>query len=125
PMPGSVTRITDAKKINETNFSYRVAPQYFITPDIMAYATVATGYKGPVEDAESSSGIRTIAAETVMAEEIGTKTTWLDHRLMINMAVFNQRFKNFQTSAFDPIVNGFVLTNAGGMRSRGVELDTV
>jgi iron complex outermembrane receptor protein len=123
PMPGGVTRITDAKSIDNSNFSYRIAPQYFVTPEIMMYGSYATGYKGAVEDAESTSGIRTIAAETVKAFEVGTKTTLLDRRLVVNVAAFDQKFKNFQTSVFDPIVNGFVLGSAGGMKSRGVELD--
>ena len=35
------------QRISEENFSWRVGAQYDVTDDVMAYASVARGYKGP------------------------------------------------------------------------------
>jgi iron complex outermembrane receptor protein len=123
PLPGQKLRNPGFADADETNFSYRLGPQFHFTPNVMGYATFATGYKGPVVDAESSSVVRTVQPETVKSYEVGVKSSLFERRMVLNVAVFDEKFKNFQTSVWEPSLNGFVLGNAGGMRSRGTDVD--
>ena len=57
--------------------------------------------------------------------ELGAKSELFDRILRLNAAIFHEKFTNFQTQA-QIVVNGvptFVIDNAGGLRSRGVELE--
>ena len=66
-----------------------------------------------------------IGAETADAFELGLKTTLLDGALTANFAAFNAEYENFQANSFINI-NGVLttnLTNAGDVRTRGVEAD--
>jgi iron complex outermembrane receptor protein len=44
-------------------------------------------------------------------------------KLVLDIAVYHTLFKNYQAQAFDPVTLGFPLTNAGDVRSQGVEAD--
>ncbi|UNK78231.1 TonB-dependent receptor [Sphingopyxis granuli] len=109
-----------------TNFSWKVTGEYDVTPDIMVYANVARGYKGP---GLASSGIiqpdvsPLIRPEEVMAYDLGIKTSFLDNRATFNAALFYEDFTDFQTQIYDTSTNppGFRTTNAGGLRTKGVQ----
>ena len=123
PSPGGIRRPSGSGSANDTNFSYRLGPQYYITPRIMAYFTFATGYKGPVIDAESSNAVKLVDPETVKSYEAGLKSEFFDRRLLLDVAVFHEKFKDFQTSVWEPTINAFRLGNAGGLLSKGVEVN--
>jgi iron complex outermembrane recepter protein len=123
PFPGSSIWPAGSARADDRNFSFRTGPQYQITQNVMAYATLSTGYKGPVVDAESTSVVRTVAPETVRAYEAGVKSTLFDRRMILNVSVFDEKYKDFQTSVWEPSLNGFILGNAGGMKSRGTDVD--
>jgi len=54
--------------------------------------------------------------------ELGAKTRWLEHRLVVNAAVFDIEWKDIQTNVFLPC--GFItVVNAGKVRSRGGEVE--
>jgi iron complex outermembrane receptor protein len=122
PAPGGIIRPAGSGSAHDTNFSYRVGPQYHVTPNVMVYATASSGYKGPVIDAESTNIVRLVKPETVKSYEAGVKSELFDRRLVLDIAVFNEKFTNFQTSVWEPSINAFRLGNAGGLRSKGVEV---
>jgi iron complex outermembrane receptor protein len=91
----------------------------------MIYATYARGYKGPTINVVNGVS-NAIKPETVDSFEGGVKATLLDHRLTFNLALYWTEFKNFQAQAYDFSVLPLTvtLTNAGKLRTRGVEFDT-
>lgn len=114
------------------DLSWRLGVQYQIQPDTMLYATASKGYKGPAINytlgttaaslSASNNGI--VKPEIAHAYEAGIKSQWLDQRLTVNLAVFQEYFDNFQTSVAVP-GNAFastVLTNAAQMTSTGADL---
>jgi iron complex outermembrane receptor protein len=109
---------------NHTGYTYRVGPQYFITPDIQVYGTYAHGYKGPLIDT-SINVLDAIKPEEVDMFEGGLKSAWFDHRLTANVTLFHQQFKNYQVTVLNQqiVPNVFQLGNAGGMLSQGAELE--
>jgi iron complex outermembrane recepter protein len=110
---------------SNTDVSYKVGAQYAFTPDVMAYLTYATGYKGPAypQNLGSNAFDPYIAPETVKDLEGGLRSTLLDGRLRLNIAAFYEKFSDFQTQTYDPVAALFRLANAGGVRSQGVEVD--
>jgi len=124
PFPGASVKPSDAANASKNAPSYRAGLQYSYSPDLMAYATYAHGYKGPAEDTTNAI-IRAILPETVNSMEFGVKSSFFRHKLFLNLTVFNERFRNFQTTVLNtnivPVAQ--VLGNAGSQRTRGVEFE--
>lgn len=100
--------------------------QWDYSPSGMAYfswtrATKAGGFNA----AETSGLIEDFSYEPEKAEsfEIGLKADLVDGRARLNAAIFRTEFDDLQVGAFDPTVNGFVVTNAAEAVSQGVELE--
>ena len=92
----------------------------------MVYASYATGYK-PGGVAFLSNVYDPYKSETVETIEVGTKNEFLDHRLRLNVDVFDSTFKDFQaTTLTGPLPNyplGTIATgNAGQLVSKGAEV---
>jgi iron complex outermembrane receptor protein len=115
-----------------------ISLQQHFTPDWMGYATYARGYSpGAYNTTEAidTTGTTTspaklplVAKETVDNFEIGSKSTFLDHTLSLNVALFDTKYRNFQIQTFDETSTAInpplILTAAGGAQTRGAELDT-
>jgi len=106
------------------NVSGKLGLQYEPGKDFMAYATYSRGYKGP-----AISGVTQVVMidpETVDSIEAGARSTLLDGRLILNATVYSADYKNFQAQTLDAGANPptFTLSNAGLMRTRGVELES-
>ncbi len=112
------------------DLSWRGGVQYEFLPDAMVYGTVSRGYKGPAIGYSLSTNATEIAAtngdiikpEIVHAFEIGVKSQWFDRRLTANLAVYREKFDNFQTSVILPNQFGTVaITNANQLTSDGAD----
>jgi iron complex outermembrane recepter protein len=93
-----------------------------------AYAKYAKGYKTGGYNLRASSVAAFNAGfgeETLDAYEVGLKSTWLDNRLLVNVALFRSDYKDIQTSVPADAVNPAIIDifNAGRARIQGVELD--
>lgn len=115
-------------RTNSTNFSGKAGIQADLTENNIAYFTYSRGYKGPAFNVFfnlSKNGTNVIAPETSNAYEVGLKNTFLDGRLILNIAGFYAIYDNFQANNPD-LVAGVVVTrftNAGKVSTRGVEID--
>lgn len=109
-------------RFDNDDFSYRGSVQYKITPDVMAYVSYARGYKGPGFAGTNAALVR-IKPETVKSVEAGLKASFLDRKASLNVAVFHSKFTNFQTQAQNPVTKIVSLTNAGGQRTQGAEME--
>lgn len=114
-------------KVKGDNFSYRIAPQFQITPDVLLYATYSTGYK-PAGVAFVGNKYAPYRDETVKSWEAGIKSEWFNRRLRLNLDIFRSDFKDFQATILTKIPDGAgglldatVIGNAGGLRTQGVE----
>ncbi|WP_303830732.1 TonB-dependent receptor [Asticcacaulis taihuensis] len=99
------------------------------TPNLMTYATYATGWKGAgfnldreqktdyTVDTDSS-----FKAETSRSYEIGLKGRFLDRRLAIDVAAFDEAFRNFQLNTF--LGTTFVVDSVPHLRSKGIEVES-
>jgi len=112
---------------------------WHITPDILAYYTWSQGFRpggfnrgsGVISSTSPLYGIFSTplyySPDTLTNNEVGWKTEWLDHRLQVNGAVYQEDWKNTQIEIFDPSVTGNLTftTNGPDYRVRGVELQFI
>ncbi|KAB7648915.1 TonB-dependent receptor [Polymorphobacter fuscus] len=115
---------------NADNLSGKAGLQFDVNSDVMAYGTYSRGYKGPAYNIFfnlNANGTNVIAPETADSYEIGLKNVLFDGSLILNLAGYYAKYKNFQANNPD-LVAGVVITrftNAGDISTRGGELDLV
>lgn len=121
-----VTAIYDGDK-----FDYRVALDYRFSPEVLAYASVSTGFKGggvgprPFNPAQA----REFNPEKVRTYEIGLKTDLLDN-LRLNVTGYYNDFTDAQLTLLScPQFGGpgpcALPQNAGDAKQKGVEIELI
>jgi outer membrane receptor protein involved in Fe transport len=122
PFTPSVMRGTSSESV----VTFEASAKWNFTPDQMAYARVAKGYRpgGPIGllPAQLAAGAPTsYHSDTVIDYEGGVKGLWLDKRLSLDADVFYIDWQNIQLPT---LIAGFnVLSNGGGAISQGVEFN--
>ncbi|MBB5708228.1 TonB-dependent receptor [Sphingopyxis panaciterrulae] len=112
------TKRTDEKFMPSVNI------QYDVTPDVMLYASFATGFKAG--GWSIGQNLDEFDPETVKSYEAGIKASWLDRRLTTNITIFNSDYDDLQESTTIIDANGInqsVIANVGKARARGVDLE--
>ena len=119
---------------DKLNLSWKIAE------GVMVYATYSEGFRpggfnrGQGALAPSSPLYGTgfqiplfYGSDTLKNKEIGWKTTWFDHHLQFDGAIYQEDWLNVQLSIFDPSVYGNQIFTANGpdYRVRGVEGNVV
>ena len=128
--PGVQPAVANAGSTSANGSTVRIGPQYDFAPNVSGYATYSKGYKGPAFNVFFNMLNRdtlAIAPETSDSYELGLKSTLLDNKLRLNVAVFSTKYQNYQANFFD-LVSGAVVTrliNAGDVSTKGVEIDFV
>ena len=123
---------------NETNFSPLVTLQWDLSSSLMLYASAVQGFKSGGYDVRSNAhpnptvvsagtdpalvGAFEFDPEQARSFEVGAKTTFLEGRAELNLAVFRTDYSDLQSSQFDGGL-GFNVTNAGEAYSQGLEAD--
>jgi len=109
-----------------------VSLQYHVSHDSMVYATYARGYAPKVYNTtlyltSDAPNQLSIAPQTDIDNfEIGSKGTYFDHRLGLNIAAFDTQYNNFQIQTFSFVPGSTYPTLnliPGGVETRGVEVD--
>jgi len=106
-------------------FTYLVTPEFKISPDLMVYGRVASGYRigGPnlVTGAGLAAGIPSrYNPDKTTNYELGIKGSFFEHRLTFDAAAYYIDWKNFQISESTPSFISYE-GNAGGAKSEGLE----
>jgi len=105
-------------------FNPRATLQFEPSKKLLAYATVASGFKSGGFDtaATTDAGLATpFRPERVLSYEIGGKWLALDDRLIINAATYYAKYKDLQVQEFENLQ--YVTGNAGIANIPGVELE--
>jgi iron complex outermembrane receptor protein len=140
PTPLPLGPALDAQN-QQTNFSWKLGVQYAFSRDLMAYATVTRGYKGPQIQFNAPALDLTTVTELVLGlptpnasfslirpeiptdYELGLKSSMFDGRLAVDGDIFYTRIDQFQTSAFNPNNGTVEATNIPYVTTAGVEID--
>ena len=100
----------------------KVSVSYRWTEGFLTYATVSTGYRsGGFNGPDSGAPGQPIEEENAISYEAGVKSTWLDQRLLVNLAGFYTEYDDIQVATPGVLTNSFVV-NAAEARSTGMEL---
>ncbi|MGG5292083.1 TonB-dependent receptor [Pseudomonas shirazensis] len=107
-----------------------VSLAYHFNDQVMGYASLSHGEKSggvnlsvasaPVAGADSLL----IGSERANDAELGLKSSLFDQRLLLNANLFWTEVHGYQTNAYDDANLTSYLTNAGAVRSRGLELES-
>lgn len=85
-VPGLVSR-----ELDEDNTSWRIGLDWRVTDDTLAYANISKGYKSgsiPAVNSSTDAQIDPVTQESVLAYELGFKTTLLDGAMRLNGATW-------------------------------------
>jgi iron complex outermembrane recepter protein len=105
-----------------TKPSGRLGLEFKASPDLLLYATAARGYLGPTVTFSGTNGTRTdVKPQSVNDLTAGFKAQFMERRVTFNGSVFYDKYRNLQVGVFDGVE--FLTQNAGGMTSKGFELD--
>lgn len=114
---------------SENKFTGNIILTYEANDDLSTYASYSRGYKaGGFDISRAASTVTGISPdfefedETVNNMEVGLKARILDGRGRVNVALYRQNVKDFQTVLF--IGTGFELRNAGDIKLKGIEIDS-
>ena len=95
---------------NEKNWIYTASAQYNFTPDAMVYVSTGTSHRrGPsiFQSALLQSALQrsftNLASEDSKSYEIGLKSAWLDRKLIFNLSLYRQTFKNYPFKLASPV----------------------
>ena len=77
---------------------YRVSLDYRFSPEVLAYATFSTGFKGGGVGPRPFNAAQAVSfnPETLTAYEIGLKTDLFDRRVRLNLSAYFNKFKDAQ-----------------------------
>jgi iron complex outermembrane recepter protein len=106
-----------------TDFTYSIAPRWHVSNDTMVYARIASGYRpgGPnaLPPGTPSGVAHSFEADSTVNYEIGTRTSFLDNRLSVDVAAFVIDWTKIQL--LEIVENFGVNANGGSARSKGLE----
>ncbi len=102
-------------------FTYSGDARWHWTPQSMLYARIATGFVpgGPNDVLPGSTLSESYSSSKTTNYEVGIKSGLFDHRVSVDVSVFDINWKDIQLSALVGTLYGIV--NGGTARSDGVE----
>lgn len=104
--------------MQESSHTPKVNLAYRIDSDRMVYATYSEGFRPG--GLNRTPGVPPYLADYLKNYEVGWKTTWFDHRLRWNGAIFREDWNDFQFAFQGP--NGLIqIANGGQARIKGIE----
>ncbi len=102
------------------NVAPRVYTSYALSDDMHVYASAADGFRSGGFNAGDGIPQSSYAPEKIRSYELGSKTSFLDHSLSAEVALFFSRYEDIQY--FIPTSNGIgMLSNAGTAHIYGVD----
>jgi iron complex outermembrane receptor protein len=113
-------------KAKTDRLTWRLAANWKFTPEWMAYASVATGFKSPAFNTALvvEGGAAPVGRESNINYEVGAKGTLFDKRLQLAVSVFHTKYKDFQIVAIpDPNLPASRLTNVPEAVISGAEFE--
>lgn len=127
-LPGITPNIANEGSTSKSDYSARIGVQYDLTPSINLYSTLARGYKGPAYSISfnmAQAATRALEPETSVSFEAGMKGNFFNRALTLNLAAYSTEFEGFQANYSVEFNGAFStqLTNAGSVKSEGIEGD--
>ena len=106
-------------KLDEGVTTWMGNMEYHIYRNVMTYVRFATGYRPGGANSPIAGAPQTVGADKLTNYELGLKSSFLDHRAQVDMALFRIDWRDIQLQAIE---NGLTYgANGGNAISQGVE----
>lgn len=124
PGVSPIATVEYSARTEEEEWSGRAGASFKITPDHNIYISASRGFTGSSVDSSPRATLATAFVDPSIATsyEIGAKSTLLDNRLRMNVALFTMKIDDLQISGALPGTLDLVTYNAGSLESQGIEL---
>ncbi len=113
-----------------SNVSGRLALDWAVAEDALAYASISTGFKSGGFTGSASTAERATTpfdSEKATSLEVGLKSQWWDNRLRLNVSAFYTDYEDLQVTRFFLPAGGtfgeFITENAATATIDGIELE--
>ncbi len=126
PLFGGET-INPAVSSQANAFTYLLTPRFKVSPDLMLYARLASGYRAGAPNSFNPDPTvpREYKPDTTQNYEIGAKGDVLEHRLSFDASLYYINWKDLQLNLLDKNNDLTYGTNGSGAKSEGVEVSLV
>jgi outer membrane receptor protein involved in Fe transport len=105
----------------EGSSTWLFTPSYHVTPDLLGYFRLATGYRPGGPNTGVPNVNKTFGSDSVVNYELGLKGYVVPRQLSVDLSVFEIDWKDIQLQDTDAVSQLTFLTNGGKARSRGIE----
>jgi iron complex outermembrane receptor protein len=112
--------------------AHKVTPKFYlsyqVTPEAMVYGSVSQGFRIGGGNLANVTPLppqdRTYQPDSLWNYEVGAKTSWFDHHLVVNSSLYYISWSNIQVSDFTDDTNALTfIANAGKARVYGAEFE--
>jgi iron complex outermembrane recepter protein len=119
--PTAPTTVFPDVRSKDDAFTFLVTPRLRVSPDLMIYARVASGFRpgGPNPNAFGFNLPQTFDPDTTRNYEVGVKGRLFDRRLSYDLSLYRIDWKNMQVQLVTGGRGYYV--NAGASKSEGLE----
>ena len=116
--------IEPPERTKDNFFTYLLTPRYKLSPDLMVYARLASGYRpgGPNSTCILFPVPCRFAADKTASYELGIKGETLDRMVSFDASMYYIDWNNIQLQVTSPSSGTLFYTNAGRAKSQGLEL---
>jgi iron complex outermembrane receptor protein len=128
--PTSIVVATGTARHSWNSVTYRADLQYQPTTDVMAYGSIARGYKSGGFNVRGEANLPNMGfvpfdPETALTYEVGLRSEWLHRRLRFNVTLFDTEYKDIQLRQLVFVAGDFttLIQNAARARIRGAEAE--
>jgi iron complex outermembrane receptor protein len=127
--PGYNTVVNETRNqvLHNTALTGRAGVDFTVSPDALLYLNYSRGYRSAAFNAQflfTPADLTTVKPETLDSYEAGFKTSWLDHRVQVDGAIFHYQYKDQQIIDVYP-TGQQPLINLGKSKIDGGELEVV
>ncbi len=129
---------TEGLNTTASGFRSRANLSWKVTDDALLYYTWSQGFRpggfnrgsllrSPPGQNYTYQSPEQYGPDTLVNNEVGWKTQWMDHRFEFNGSVYQENWKNAQVELFEPCCFGNVsfIVNGPTYRVRGVETEAI
>ena len=108
---------------HESAFTYLVTPKWRLSPNVMTYIRVASGFRAGGINSGVTVGLPPeFQPDKTDNYELGVKGSVLNRQVTFDASIYYIDWKNIQLSVLDPTNGQNYFANGSGAKSEGVEL---
>ena len=119
---GGAQIVTPRNESEADAFTYLLTPRFTVSPNLMLYARLASGYRAGGSNSSASGGPAQYAPDKTKNYEIGVKGSLFERMLSYEASLYYIDWSGIQIALINPDTSMGYTANAGEAKSQGIEL---